>query len=177
MGPKRTGLLYVRRDHLDTLAPTVVGAYSDRSNSLRDRELTLRSDAQKYEYGTQNAALIYGLESALDLVSALGLPAIWNHNRSLAEACRDGLRDLPGVRLLSPDDALSRSAILTFRIEGRDNRQVANTLTGRRLRVRSVTEAGLDAVRASFHVCNSEAETARLIASVKEVAATRPDQD
>jgi selenocysteine lyase/cysteine desulfurase len=56
--------------------------------------------------------------------------------------------------------------MVTFRIPGRNNGQVANALTARRLRVRSVTEAGLDAVRASFHVCNTDAEVDRLISAV-----------
>ena len=56
--------------------------------------------------------------------------------------------------------------MVTFRFPGRNNGQVANALTGRRLRVRSVTEAGLDAVRASFHVCNTDAEVDRLIEGV-----------
>ena len=75
MGPKRTGILYVRKDRLPDLASAVVGAYSDRTTSLADRQLTLRADADRFEYGTQNDALIYGIETAADLVAALGLAA------------------------------------------------------------------------------------------------------
>jgi selenocysteine lyase/cysteine desulfurase len=172
MGPKRTGILYVRRDRLASLASTVVGAYSDQANSLHDRQVTLRSDAQRFEYGTQNDALVYGVESAIDYVRALGLERVWDHNRRLAEAFRTGLQKVASVELLSPADAASRSAIVTFRVTGRDNRQLASALTARRLRVRSVTEAGLDAVRASFHVCNDEAQVDTLLSAVNELAAT-----
>jgi selenocysteine lyase/cysteine desulfurase len=171
MGPKRTGLLYVRRDRLPELASVVVGAYSDKSNSLADRQLTLRTDAQRFEYGTQNGALVYGIEAAVDFVSALGLSRVFEHNRALAERFRAGLRDEKTIELLSPDEPDTRSAIVTFRVRGRDNRQVASALTGRRLRVRSVTETGLDAVRASFHVCNTDAEVAALTAAVVALSA------
>ena len=166
MAPKRTGVLYVRQDRLPDLGSTVVGAYSDQTTSLPERRLTLRSDAERFEYGTQNDALIYGVEAAADFVAALGLRRIWEHNRALAERFRGALQSQKAVELLSPDEPEARSAMVTFRLPGRDNRQVANALTGRRLRVRSVTEAGLDAVRASFHVCNTDEEVERLIEAV-----------
>jgi selenocysteine lyase/cysteine desulfurase len=162
MGPKRTGILWVRRDRLPELSSVVVGAYSDQSNSLATRELTLRSDAQRFEYGTQNDALVYGIEAACDFVQGLGLGTIREHNRQLAESFRSAMARHSHVELLSPADAASRSAIVTFRLPGRDNRQVASALTAKRLRVRSVTEGGLDAVRGSFHVCNTEAHVTML---------------
>ena len=60
--------------------------------------------------------------------------------------------------------------MIAFAIAGRDNRQVASELVRRRLRVRSVTEGGLDAVRVSCHVYNDEAEIDRLIGTVREIA-------
>jgi selenocysteine lyase/cysteine desulfurase len=166
MGPKRTGILWVRRDRLPGLSSVVLGAYSDQSNSLAARELTLRSDAQRFEYGTQNDALVYGVEGACDFVQALGLARIRDHNRRLADSFRSALERAGRAEILSPSDAGARSAIVTFRLPGRDNRQVASTLTGKRLRVRIVTEAGLDAVRASFHVCNTDAHVAALADAV-----------
>jgi selenocysteine lyase/cysteine desulfurase len=173
MGPKRTGILYVRKDRLPDLASTAVGAYSDRTTSLADRQIALRADADRFEYGTQNDALIYGIETAADLIAALGLPRIWGYSRSMAERFRTALQAQAPVELLSPAEPEARSAMVTFRFPGRNNAQVANALTGRRLRVRSITEAGLDAVRASFHVCNTDAEVDRLIEGVAAVQRSR----
>ncbi|MCX6543914.1 MAG: aminotransferase class V-fold PLP-dependent enzyme [Acidobacteria bacterium] len=169
MGPKRTGLLYVHPDRQAAAVPTVVGAYSDESSNLFARTLTLRPNAQRFEYGTQNNALIYGLEAAVDYVSGLGMEALWQRNRALAERCRAGLQGLKDVEILSPADADSRTAILTFRVGGRDNGSVASSLMGQRLRARSVKEGGLDAVRASFHACNDETHVDRLIAAVSNL--------
>ena len=166
MGPKRTGILYVRRDCLPQLASVVVGAYSEQTYSLADGKATLRTEAQRFEYGTQNDALVYGIEAAADFLTALGPAKIWEYSRALAERFRTALQAQRAVELVSPDEADARSAIVTFRIAGRDNRQVAGALVGRRLRVRSLGEAGLNAVRASFHVCNTDAEVDRLIDAV-----------
>jgi selenocysteine lyase/cysteine desulfurase len=175
LGPKRTGVLWVRNDRIVSSTPTIVGAYSEHSSSLPDRTITLRSTAQRFEYGTQNDALIYGVEAAADFVTALGLPAIWAHNHALAEQCVAEVRRIPGVRLLSPTEAADRSAIVTFAVTGRDNRQVASALVRQRLRVRSVTEAGLDAIRASFHVCNDSSEVARLLDTLRAIVKSGPE--
>ena len=169
LGPKRTGILWVRNDRIAGSTPTVVGAYSEATSSLADRSLVLRPTAQRFEYGTQNDALIYGVEAAAQFIQAIGLEAAWEHNRALAEQLVAGLIRIPGLRVLSPRDAGDRSAIITFAITGRDNRQVTAELVRRRLRVRSVTEAGLDAVRASFHVCNDGDDVERLLAALREL--------
>ena len=171
LGPKRTGLLYVRRDRLATAVPSVVGAYSDAVSSLADRKLELRPGAQRFEYGTQNDALIYGVESALEFIAKIGMQEIWARNRGMAERAVAGLATLPGVTLLSPAEPAWRSAMITFAIPGRDNRQVAADLVRQRLRVRSVTEGGLDAVRVSFHVYNDPAEVDRLIGALRVMVA------
>jgi selenocysteine lyase/cysteine desulfurase len=170
MGPKRTGVLYVRRDRLPELASVVVGAYSEQTYSLADGQVTLRAEAQRFEYGTQNDALVYGIEAAVDFLAALGPATVWERNRALAEQFRAALLADTRVELVSPEEPEARSAIITFRVPGRDNRQVATALVGRRLRVRSLGEAGLNAVRASFHVCNSEAQVRALAAAVSEIA-------
>jgi len=171
LGPKRTGILFVRRDRLSTAVPTIVGAYSDAASSMQDRRLVLRPGAQRFEYGTQNDALIYGIESAVDFVSSIGVAIIWARNRALGEQCVAGLGGIPGIELLSPSEPQDRSAIVTFKAAGRDNRQVASELVRRKLRVRSVTEGGLDAVRASFHVYNDSTEVERLLLALREIVA------
>jgi selenocysteine lyase/cysteine desulfurase len=57
--------------------------------------------------------------------------------------------------------------MITFRLEGRAGQETANILTGqKRIRVRVVNEAGLNAVRASFHVYNQEFEVERVLEEV-----------
>jgi len=172
MGPKRTGLLYVRPDRQLTSVPTIVGAYSEAASDFTARTITLRPNAQRFEYGTQNAPLIYGLEAACDYLTAFGLDAVWQRNRDMAERCRAALERIDGVEILSPADVPSRTAILTFRVKGRDGRAVAGALGARRMRVRTVSEADLNAVRLSFHVCNGTAEVDRFVAELPAALAS-----
>ncbi len=171
LGPRRTGILYVRRGMWETVRPTVVGAYSDRLTDLEARHLELQDSAQRYEYGTQNDALFYGVGEAIDFITAIGLERVHRHNCELAEAFVAGLARIPAAELLSPAEAEHRSAMITFRLAGTDYRDVCTALGRARFRVRPVGEAHLDAVRVSFHVYNNAAEVERLLAEMAGIAA------
>ncbi|MCX6227469.1 MAG: aminotransferase class V-fold PLP-dependent enzyme [Bacteroidia bacterium] len=171
LGPKRTGLLYVQKDKLPLLHPTTVGAYSNLSHDLIKGELKLRETAGKFEYGTQNESLFRGLETAAQFLLAIGLDKIREHNRSLAEQFCQGLIKIPGAEILSPAEEQYRSSMITFRLKNKGYQETANYLTDeKRIRVRVVPEAGLNAVRASFHVYNQEFEVERMIDEIRNYA-------
>ncbi|MFC2121889.1 aminotransferase class V-fold PLP-dependent enzyme, partial [Bacteroidota bacterium] len=143
LGPKRTGFLYVRKELLNTLQPTVVGAYSDDGYDILKNELNFQPSAQRYEYGTQNEANFLGLGTAAEFLQTIGLKKIAVHNRKLAENFVDGLKKIPEVEILSPEEKEFRSSIITFRIKNRNYGDLASYLTGKkRIRVRVVHEAG-----------------------------------
>jgi|GEM_PF-46502 len=170
LGPRRTGILYVRRGMWETIRPTVVGAYSDRLTDLDGMRLELQDSAQRYEFGTQNDALFYGLGEAVAFISAIGLAEIERHNAALAEAFVSGLEEIPGAEILSPARRADRSAMITFRLTGQNYRDVTSALGRERFRVRPVGEAHLDAIRISFHVYNSAAEVERLLDTLNGIA-------
>jgi selenocysteine lyase/cysteine desulfurase len=170
MGPKRTGILYVREERLEQLRPLVVGAYSDRLNDMEARKLEFHPTAQRYEYATQNEALFYGLAEAADFVGYIGVGRIWERNRRMAEMFHSGLRRIRSIEILSPQEESCRSSMITFRFAGRENGPLCAELTGKGLRVRGVGEAGLDAIRVSFHVYNDEEEVERLLAEISKLA-------
>ncbi|MBT4497198.1 MAG: aminotransferase class V-fold PLP-dependent enzyme [Gemmatimonadetes bacterium] len=168
VGPKGTGLLYVRDDALDLIEPHWIGAFSSTSSFSRNNgELTYASSAQRYEYGTMNAPLIVGLGAAIDFILQIGIDNIWRHNRALADALMVGLNDL-GVELLSPQHPDEHSALVTFRLEGQDQREVQNFL-GRefKLRTRWVYEGGTEGTRISLHLYNSFADVERVLEGVR----------
>lgn len=170
LGPRRTGILYVRENYLDMLKPSILGAYSNACFDLQKRQLELHPTAQRYEYGTQNEALFFGLGDAVDFINSIGIDTIWNHNRKLSEMFRNALRKIPGVELLCQEEEEHRSSMITFRVKNRDNRKICGFLKEKRLRVRSVTEANLDAIRVSFHIYNNEEESERLLREVRSLS-------
>lgn len=171
LGPRRTGILYVRQDMLDILKPVTVGAYSTSTFDMEKRQIKLHPTAQRYEYGTQNEALFYGLGEAVDFISAIGIDTIREHNKKISEMFFHALKRLPGVEILSPGEEAYRTAMISFCVKGKDNRGICSTLEKKGLRVRSVTEANLNGIRVSFHVYNNEKECERLLKEIRVIAA------
>jgi selenocysteine lyase/cysteine desulfurase len=172
MAPKRTGFLYVRQGLLDTLRPTAVGGGSAQKYDITKNELILHPTAQRYEYGTQNDALFFALGAALDFVRAIGPERIWRHNHGLAERFYREVKGIPGVELLSPEEEAWRSSMISFRMKACDYKKINNHLAQDKIRVRSVTEGGLNGIRVSFHVCNTDLEVTKILESLKKLAAS-----
>ena len=105
----------------------------------------------------------------MDFITTIGIDAILKHNKRLSEMFYQGLKKIAGVAILSPQEESYRSSMITFRIKDKDNQKVCRLLVKKGLRVRSVTEANLDAVRVSFHVYNNEDESERLLTEIRKL--------
>ncbi len=172
LGPKGTGLLYVRNEMLDRWRPSYVGAYSDAGFDLATGRFERLRPASASEYGTRNAPLVLGLGEAMGFLSTMGLGVVAARGASLGRRLRGHLEAIDGVEILTPADASASAAILTFRLpaSGGDPWHWSNLLRREHaLRLRPVGEAGLLAVRASMHVFNDEGEMDRLGAVLREL--------
>jgi selenocysteine lyase/cysteine desulfurase len=172
LGPKGTGVLYVRDEMLDTWKPSYVGAYSDAGFNLMDGEFERLRPATASEYGTRNTPLLVGFGAAFDLVNTIGPLMFMARGWSLAARLRDKLRDIDGVRIVTPDTSGSSASILAFELPagGGNPWDWCNMLRrDHGMRLRPVAEGGLSAVRASTHVCNSEDQVDELAEVLGEV--------
>ena len=168
LGPKRTGVLYVNKDRLDILQPITVGAYSDNGYDIQKGDLKFQPSAQRYEFGTQNEAVFMGMGTGAEFIQTIGLQRVWEHNRQLAELFYNGLMNISEAELLSPKEEKYRSAIISFKIKGKDYQDVASYLTGKkRIRVRVVGEAGLNGIIVSFHVYNNANEVEKILEEIR----------
>jgi len=167
MGPKETGLLYVRREMLDTIRATSIGAYSTGEYDWLKGTLELHPTAQRYEYGTVNVPLRAGLGAAIDFIHRIGIENIWKRDQMLSTRLVEGLRALPRVTVLSPEDPTMRSAMITFMVDGLPHLKLQEHLNTYNLRTRSVTEGGLAALRISPHVYNLPAEIETVLEGVR----------
>ncbi len=167
LGPKGTGLLFVRKDMLDTIAAKWIGAYSNTGAfDMRSGEFHLHPTAQRYEYGTVNTALVAGLGAAVDFVLDIGQENIWRHNRALARRLQKGLYDL-GCDDLSARYDSGRSAMVTFRLPGFPRNELQRFLAEKhKLRTRGIYEGGLEGIRISLHLFNSFEEVDVILTAI-----------
>jgi cysteine desulfurase / selenocysteine lyase len=167
LGPKETGLLYVRTQMLDTLEAKHIGAYSDGGYDFLKDQMKLNATAQRYEYGTVSIPLRAGLGAGIRFLQRIGMENVWRRDREMTTALYEGLTRIPGVKVLSPADASMRSAMVTFMHEQLPHLKLQEHLDTHNLRTRGVGEAGLAALRVSFHLYNSPADVERVLEGVR----------
>ncbi|MBL9203080.1 MAG: aminotransferase class V-fold PLP-dependent enzyme [Opitutaceae bacterium] len=168
-GPLETGVLHIRRDRLNDVAPPLVGAYSGDLDFLPG-ELRLAPTAIRHEYGTRSAAAIVGLAEAVKFQERVGRERIAARGRALIARLRAGLAPLPGVEILTPAGAADSAAMLTFRHAKLGYTDLFSRLMkDGAFRCRPVSEQKLNALRVSAHLFNSPAEIDGLVAAVRAV--------
>ncbi len=167
LGPKETGLLYVRKEMLDVIQPKFTGAYSAGEFDLAKGTLDFVPTAQRYEYGTVSIPLRFGLGAAIHFLQKIGTENIWKRDQSLSTRLFVGLKSIPRVIVLSPESSAERSAMVTFRHEKVPYGDLQRHLDTFKLRTRGVSEGGVNALRISTHLYNNPDEVDRVIEAVQ----------
>ncbi len=167
--PHGTGFLYVRRDRQNEVWPTEVGAYSSGEADLYHPErFEYVDDARRYEPGTRDTASIVGLGEAVGLLTDIGMERIEERASFLTQYLQRGLRQISGVEILSPSDPALGIGMTTLKSARVPFRDLYTAYSQAQMRCRVVMEQGLDAVRVSTHLFNSEEECDRVIAVTRD---------
>ncbi|MCC2032500.1 aminotransferase class V-fold PLP-dependent enzyme [Microbacterium allomyrinae] len=174
--PRGTALAYVERRTAAALAPTAPDVRG--SQWLAEGEWDVATSARRFETWESSVAGRLGLGVALEEASRRGIAETAGWLTSTGGLLRESLREIPGVVIADPAD--SRSAIVTFLVEGLPSAHAAALLAERQVRVVSVPathgqwdlgdRAIASVVRASPHVYNDESDLAALIDGVAHIA-------
>jgi cysteine desulfurase / selenocysteine lyase len=173
-GPTGTGVLYGRRELMESLPPWQGGG--DMIDTVQLRESSWNELPYKFEAGTPNIAGAAGLAAALEWTTSQGLDRIERHESALVEALRAELEELSWVHLLPAPEG-SRNGAVSFTMDGVHHLDAAQILDKKGFALRSGHHCaqplhrrfGLTgSLRASFGVYNRENEIPRLIAALEE---------
>ncbi len=167
LGPKETGVLYVRKEMFDVVRAKFVGAYSDHGYDLAKGTLAFHPTAQRYEYGTVNVPLRVGLGAAVGFLQRIGIENVWKRDKALSNYLYNALQQIPDIKILSPANDAERTAMITFQHAKIPFLELQQHLNSFKLRTRSVSEGGVDGLRISTHIYNNFEEIDRLIEGVK----------
>lgn len=165
LGPEGNGVLYVRRERLDEITPvefgwTNVANYADYSS----RDMTLRSDAGRYECGTLNTIGCFGQRAALEFLLEIGVTEIERAVTALVEQLESGVRER-GYEVMVERMPGTGSGILSFRHPILDSRVVVGKL--REARIAAAPRQGW--IRTSPHFYLSPNDIARVLEALPEV--------
>ncbi len=100
LGPNGIGVLYGRRELLNSMPPFITGGSMIETVTM---EATTYAPApQRFEAGTPMTSQVVGLAAAARYLGAIGMDAVETHEAELLAAALDGLAQVPGVRILGP---------------------------------------------------------------------------
>jgi cysteine desulfurase / selenocysteine lyase len=173
--PTGIGVLWVREELLATWPPFMGGGEMIRK--VRVDSSTYADIPMRFEAGTPAIAEAIALHAALDYLDAIGMDAIWEHDRALARYAIRRLREVEGVTLYGPEGD-DRGGIVPFNVDGVHPHDVASALDARGIAVRAghhcaqpLMEAlGVQSTaRASFWLHTTEGEVDQLVDALIEV--------
>ncbi|PYF97343.1 cysteine desulfurase / selenocysteine lyase [Georgenia satyanarayanai] len=134
LGPTGVGALYGRRELLNEMPPFLTGGSMVQVVTM---EGTTYADApQRFEAGTQMVSQTVGLRAAVDYLAELGMDAVAAHEHMLTERLLAGISSVPGVRVLGPQDAADRLAVVAFSVDGVHPHDVGQVLDNAGVAVR-----------------------------------------
>ena len=175
MGPNGVGVLYGRRELLETMRPFLGGGSMIRRVTLAGFEPA--DLPAKFEAGTPPIVPAIGLGTAIDYLQNIGLDNIHQHERRLTLRAHEVLSSVPGVRLFGPPPE-KKGGVVSFTLEGIHAHDVAQLLDRQGIAVRAGHHCamplhkrlGVSATsRASFYFYNTQAEVERLAPALEQV--------
>jgi len=155
LSPKGTGLLYISSKARESIDPLLLqhgpGVYTA-------------------SVGTRNLPAVIGLGAAMDFLNAIGRQKVEERALRLRQTMFDQLTAQGGVRPISPPQGEMASALTTFQLPpSADCQAFGRTLRDKhRIIVKAVPHWGLNGIRVSAHLYNSEDDVGRLIGALRE---------
>ncbi|MBB4292373.1 selenocysteine lyase/cysteine desulfurase [Rhizobium leguminosarum] len=172
--PRGTGFLYVRRDLLRDLEPAFIDLFG--APWVGPERYQLRNDARRFETWEANYSTRLGLGAAADYAMDIGLERIRSRCSVLAGQIREGLGDIPGVRVR--DIGRDQASIVSFTMDGKDARKEMKRLTDKGINISvsppsttplDASHRGLpDILRVSPHYYNDASEISQFLDAVRE---------
>jgi len=160
--PCGVGIFYVRKDVQERLWPTIAMSGWDT-----------QPDARRFEtLGQQADPLAFALGEAVDFQNTVGKARIQRRIQTLATHLKEGLAEIPKVRLHTSMDPYLSSGLTAFSAPGVDPDEIVNYLRERyNLVVRTIgnEQRGTRGVRVSTHIFVFQEHVDMLLEGVRQV--------
>jgi cysteine desulfurase/selenocysteine lyase len=118
-GPTGVGVLYGKSHLLEQLKPTNLGGGMVDWVSAEDYQL--RKIPHRFEAGTPHIAGAYGIRASIDYLNNIGFDKLEQHDRQLGRLMLSMALKRDYLRVINPDPALDRGAVLSFEVPSMPN--------------------------------------------------------
>jgi len=168
--PTGIGALWAKLDLLRAMPPFLGGGSMIRK--VTKEGTTYADPPARFEAGTPAIAQAIGMASALRWLDGLGMDAVLEHERQIADYALARLEEVPGLRVFGPPRGSERIGPVSFELEGVHAHDVSEILDRHGVAVRTghhcaqplMDRFGIAATaRASFGVYTTAEEIDRLV--------------
>jgi len=174
-GPTGVGVLFGRRELLDTMPPYQGGG--EMISHVSFDGTTFAELPYKFEAGTPDFIGISAVTPTLDFMESIGLDAIAAHEHELLEMCTYEMLRIPGVTIYGT--APDKGPVISFNIDGAHHYDVGMLLDKQGVEVRTghhcaqplMQALGIEGtVRIGFAAYNTPAEVSAFISALYKSA-------
>ncbi|KAA8677271.1 cysteine desulfurase [Vibrio gigantis] len=124
-GPTGIGVLYAKKEHLDSMIPWEGGGAMIDQVTL-PLGTSFGQAPWKFEAGTPNIAGILGLGAAIDYLEAISFKEISAYEKSIMHYLIDSIKQLPEIELYGDDE--NRTGLLAFNMKNQHSFDVGSFL-------------------------------------------------
>jgi len=132
-GPTGVGVLYGRRDLLESMPPYQGGG--EMIKEVRFEHTTYNELPFKFEAGTPNIADVIALKAGIDFINNIGKATIRKHEEILLEYATAKLKDIAGLNIIG--DVKNKVSVISFVIDGVHPQDLAILLDNQGVAVRT----------------------------------------
>jgi cysteine desulfurase/selenocysteine lyase len=177
LGPMGTGVLWARREILESMPPYQAGSNMAHDVDLESRSTHFAEGAWKFEAGTPNVPGPVGLAAAIEFLESLGRKDLWNREQELTRYALPRLQEVKGLRILGPTESKDRISVFSFVMENGRTLEIVQALDAMGIAVRGGDLASLPllkrmgvtaAVRASCYAYTTAEEVDLLVTALQK---------
>jgi len=147
LGPPGLAFLYVRRELIPSLTPSVTGWFGQADPfAYNPKHFELSPTARRFESGSPSVPNVYGAIRGFQMLEEIGMEQVAGHVGKLAQALLSRTREL-GISTKTPAESVGPLVVL----ESLDSALLLQTLSQNGI----VASNRFDGLRISFHVYNT----------------------
>jgi len=158
--PSGVAFLYVRRELIEKLTPTVTGWFGQENPFAFDvKHFLPAGTARRFETGSPPLPHAYAVPAALGLLGSVGFDAISGHVARLTRTLVEGARQMK-IKIKTPPDTCGPLVVLQMK----DAEAMVKKLAAQDI----VVSNRMDGLRVSFHAYNNQEDVLKVLALLNQ---------
>jgi selenocysteine lyase/cysteine desulfurase len=160
LGPPGLAFMYVRKELISSLVPTITGWFAQTNPFAFDpQNIDLSPTARRFESGSPSISNVYAAVPGVQLLKEIGMENVASHIKKLTQALLNSAHDL-GIRTKTPMDSAGPLVVL----QSTDSNLLVQKLAESDI----VASNRYDGLRIAFHVYNTMDDVKAVIEVLKK---------